>query len=86
MEAELLLETLSNQSTQAANSVQKVNVLVAQASLTLRSYGLWSTRLLCPWNSPDKNIGVGSHSLLQGIFPIQGLTQISHTAGRFITT
>ena len=30
-------------------------------------------RLLCPWNSPGKNTGVGSHSLLQGIFLIQGL-------------
>ena len=28
-------------------------------------------RLLCPWNSPDKNTGVGCHSLLQGIFPSQ---------------
>ena len=28
--------------------------------------------LLCLWNSPGKNIGVGSHSLLQGIFPTQG--------------
>ena len=25
-------------------------------------------RLLCPWNSPGKNTGVGNHSLLQGIF------------------
>ena len=33
----------------------------------------------CPWNSPDKNIGVGSRVLLQGIFPIQG----SCFAGRF---
>ena len=24
------------------------------------------------WNSPGKKTGVGSHSLLQGIFPIQG--------------
>ena len=30
-------------------------------------------RLLCPPNSPGKNTGVGCHSLLQGIFPIQGL-------------
>ena len=30
-------------------------------------------RLFCPWNSPGKNTGVGSHSLLQGIFPTQGL-------------
>jgi len=29
-------------------------------------------RLLCPWDSPGKNTGVGSHSLLQGIFLIQG--------------
>ena len=27
---------------------------------------------LCPWNTPVKNTGVGSHSLLQGIFPTQG--------------
>ena len=26
-----------------------------------------------PWNSPGKNTGVGSHSLLQGIFLIHGL-------------
>ena len=30
-------------------------------------------RLLCLWNSPGKNTGVGSHSLLQGIFSTQGL-------------
>ena len=28
--------------------------------------------LVCPWASPGKNTGVGSHSLLQGIFPTQG--------------
>ena len=26
----------------------------------------------CPWNFPGENTGVGSHSLLQGIFPTQG--------------
>ena len=31
------------------------------------------TRILCPWNSPGKNTGVGSHSFLQGIFPTLGL-------------
>ena len=30
------------------------------------------TRLLCPWDSPGKNIGVGYYFLLQGIFPTQG--------------
>ena len=28
-------------------------------------------RLLCPWDSPGKNTGVGFHILLQGIFPTQ---------------
>ena len=32
-----------------------------------------SPRLLCPWDSPGKNTGVGCHFLLQGIFPTQGL-------------
>ena len=32
----------------------------------------WTTRLLCPWNSPGKNTGVVCHSLLQGFFPAQG--------------
>ena len=35
---------------------------------SLRSHGLYS-----PWNSPGHNTGVGSLSLLQGIFPNQGL-------------
>ena len=34
---------------------------------SLRSHGLYS-----PWNSPGQNTGVGSYSLLQGIFPTQG--------------
>ena len=28
--------------------------------------------VLCPWNSPGQKTGVGSRSLLQGIFPTQG--------------
>ena len=38
----------------------------------LRPHGLEPTSLLCPWDSPGKNPGVGCHSLLQGIFLIQG--------------
>ena len=30
-------------------------------------------QLLCPWDPPGKNTGVGCHSLLQGIFLNQGL-------------
>ena len=29
--------------------------------------------LLCPWGFPGKDIGVGCHSLLQEVFPTQGL-------------
>ena len=41
-------------------------------SNSLWSYGLQTTRLLCPWNSLGKNTEVDCHSLLQGIFPTQG--------------
>ena len=34
---------------------------------SLQPHGLYS-----PWNFPDQNTGVGSLSLLQGIFPTQG--------------
>ena len=39
---------------------------------SLPPHGLCPARLLCSWNAPCKNTGVGCHSLLQGIFPIQG--------------
>ena len=51
---------------------EKVKVLVTVVSDSLRPHGLQPTRLLCPWDSPGKNMAVGSHILLQGIFPIQG--------------
>ena len=35
-------------------------------------HGLSPARLLCPWDSPGKNTGVGCHTLLQGIFPTLG--------------
>ena len=41
-------------------------------SNTLWPYGLSSTRLFCPWDSPGKNPGVSCHFLLQWIFPTQG--------------
>ena len=54
---------------------------------SLRPHGLYS-----PWSSPGQNTGVGSHTLLQGIFPTQGLNpglphcrwilyQLSHKGG-----
>ena len=36
------------------------------------SNSLWLHGLYNPWNSPGQNTGVGSLSLLQGIFPTQG--------------
>ena len=54
---------------------------------SLQLYGLYS-----PWNSPGQNTGASSLSLLQGIFPNQGLNpgllhcrqilyQLSHRVG-----
>ena len=41
--------------------------------LTLRTYRPEPTKLLCPWDSPGKNTGVGCHALLlQWIFLTQG--------------
>ena len=52
---------------------------------------LWTVppKFLCAWDSPGKNMGVGCHVLLQGIFPTQGSN--SHLlspalAGGFFTT
>ena len=42
-------------------------------------------RLLSPQNSPDKNPGVGSRSLLRGSSWGMNWTLVSHTAGRFLT-
>ena len=39
----------------------------------LRPRGLEPSRLLCPWESPGKNIGMHCRFHLQGIFPAQGL-------------
>ena len=50
-----------------------INCLVVSDSL--RPQGLEPARLLCPWDSPGKNTGVGCHPLLQGVF----LTQVLNT-------
>ena len=46
----------------------------------MQPYGLWTTRLLCPWDSPDKNTRMGCHALFQGIFPTQGIEPASLVA------
>ena len=45
----------------------KVKVKVTQSCPTL------CDPMDCPWNSPGQNTGLGSLSLLQGMFPTQGL-------------
>ena len=45
--------------------------LVVSSRFTLRRHGLYPARLLCLWDSPGKNTGVGCHALLQRIFPTQ---------------
>ena len=49
-----------------AERFYKVKLKVTQSCLTL------CNPINRPWNSPDQNTGVGSLSLLQGIFPTHG--------------
>ena len=49
----------------------------------LQAHGLQPTRVLCPWDFPGKNTGVGSHSLLLGIFLTRDRTHVS-CSGRWI--
>ena len=47
--------------------------LVIKLCPILAIHGLLPARILCPWDSPGKNTGVGCHLLLQGIFLTQEL-------------
>ena len=62
---------------------------------SLGPHGLQATSLLCSWNSPGKNTGVGCHFLLQGIFLThkfnpalphcrQSLYHLSHHGNHFL--
>ena len=59
-------ETLLEENESASHSVESDH---------LRPHGLEPARLLCSWNSPGKNTGVGGHFLLPGISLTQGLNQ-----------
>ena len=48
------------------------SVCCSVMSHSLRPHGLEPTRLLCPWDFSGNNTGVGSHSLLHGMFLTQG--------------
>ena len=65
----------SNNFVWSENTLYMLLCAVASRSVisdSLQPCGLQPTRLLCPWDSPGKNTGVGCHALLQGIFPTQG--------------
>ena len=53
---------------------------MSESLVTPRTIG----RLLCPWNFPGKNTGVGSYFLLQEI-PTQGSDLCVLSAGGFFT-
>ena len=53
--------------------LQNILVNMWNESRSVASDSLWSHGLYSPWNSPGQNTGVGSLSVLQGIFPTQGL-------------
>ena len=58
---------------QTINKSQAMCVLCCLVvSNSLWPHRLQPARLLCPWNFPGKDTGVGCHALLQGIFPTQG--------------
>ena len=70
-----------------------VCVSCSVVSNSLQPHRLQSARLLCPWDSPGKNTGVGCHALLQGVFLAQGLNpcllhhrQIIYHLTRVLTT
>ena len=50
-------------------------IKISCESHTVVSNSLWPHGLYSPWNSPCQNTGVGSLSLLQGIFPAQESNQ-----------
>ena len=59
-------------------------------SSSLQLHGLQLAKLLCPWDFPGNNTGVGCHFLLQGDLPSSGIKPISPASPtmtcRFFTT
>ena len=47
-------------------------LVVRSCPTLLQPYGVYPARILCPWDFPGQNTGVGCRFLLQGIFPTQG--------------
>jgi len=49
------------------------SVSVSHSVMALCDLMVEPSRLLCPWNSPGKNTGVGGHLLLDGNLPNLGI-------------
>ena len=63
----------------ASLSLNGVHGKSLQSLLTLLLYGLQPARVICPWNFPGKNTGVGCHLLRQGDLPNPGIEPRSPT-------
>ena len=59
-----LFSFVANFSIVISNMRKKVE---SQSRVRLQPHGQQPTRLLCPWDSPGKNTGVGCHFLLQSL-------------------
>ena len=62
------IQLLSKFEIQILTYLKSLSLVQLLATPWIVVHGLFS-----PWNSPGHNTGKGSHSLLQGIFPTQGL-------------
>ena len=71
-----IAENYQNNPSQNTNFIQFIDYLnPLHGLLNLISHSVVSNCAIpwtVPWNSPGQNTEVGSHSLLQGIFPTQG--------------
>ena len=68
----LLSQTLNEIAITHQVAYHSSSVSCSVVSNSLRPHGLQPTWLLCPWNSPGENTGVGCHFLLWAIFRTQG--------------
>ena len=80
----MIIKSLKSSKMSCIVLVNGILCVVCQVSSVLsdfsQSYGLWPARFLCPWDSPDKNTGMGCHS----IEPISLISPL--LAGGFFTS
>ena len=89
LHAGIILSKLSpgtRQMVQRSSSLSSSQPKCVCESSSVVSNFLWPHGLYSLWNSPGHSAGVGSLSLLQGIFPTQDWTQVSRIIGGFFTS